>query len=425
MNFINLFHNPPKDYGTLFLDMNSFFASVEQQVRPELRGKPVGVAPYTGNSGCIIAASSEAKALGIKTGTKVGEAKSIYPKVAILESRPALYMIYHKEIKKVVESFTPFYQPLSIDEFLLRLTPREQNKKSSAVLALSIKAKMAKDVGDYLRCSIGIGPNYFLSKVAGESKKPDGMTVLELDELESFYSCLQLIDLPGINWRMEKFLKAKGVFTPLSLYHMTLSELRQILNHPGRLWYFRLRGYEVDRFEAKGKTIGHSHVLSPDLRTKQGALSVLDKLIYKAGYRLRQCGCWASGVSVAIGFTDHNNFHQSKRVDPFCDNNSFRQHVEFLLRKCLWNDFDSPDQLGFRERQPIFVSVSAFGLVRMRGEQISLFSEIHKSRQISHVLDEIDNKFGPGVAYPASMFYGRDSAPDRIPFGRPRYDIIH
>jgi hypothetical protein len=94
----------PKDYQTLFLVMNSFFASVEQQVRPDLRGRPIGVTPYTGDSGCIIASSYEAKKMGVKI-CRVGEAKKICPQIKIIESRPALYMIYHKEIRKVIESF--------------------------------------------------------------------------------------------------------------------------------------------------------------------------------------------------------------------------------------------------------------------------------------------------------------------------------
>ena len=93
----------PINYSNLFLDMNAFFASVEQQVQPSYRSRPICVAPYTGNTGCCIAKSYEAKDCGVQTGVSVGEAKKLCPQILILESRPELYMFYHREIIKVLE----------------------------------------------------------------------------------------------------------------------------------------------------------------------------------------------------------------------------------------------------------------------------------------------------------------------------------
>lgn len=403
---------PPKDFQVLFLDMNSFFASVEQQVQPSLRGKPVGVAPYTGGSGCIIAASREAKAMGVKIG-RVGEMKRLCPQMKIVESRPALYMIYHKEIKKVIESFTPCYHPLSIDEFVLFLTPRERNYSASTLLAKKIKEKMRKEVGDFLTCSIGIGPSRFLAKMAGERKKPDGLTVVTLSELKNFYSNLKLTDITGINYRLEARLKNFGINSPLDLYNSSLPHLRRILNHWGRLWYFRLRGYEVDDFEVKNKTIGHSHVLAPEYRTIDGAKAVIRRLVYKAGFRLRKEGYQASGVSVSIHFIDRGGFHLSKKTERFSDSQSFMRYVFILLKECRW------------QSRPIYVAVSSFGLVKNAGEQISILAEEERERRISQTLDLINDEFGANTIYSASVFQAKEAAPDRIPFGSPRYDIIH
>ncbi|OQA04585.1 MAG: DNA polymerase IV [bacterium ADurb.Bin400] len=404
---------PPQDYKVLFLDMNSFFASVEQQVHPELRGKAVGVTPYTGSSGCIIAASYEAKQVGVKTGTKVGEAKRIFPQINIIEAKPALYMVYHKEIKKVVESVTPYYRPLSIDEFMITLTPRERNAAAAESMARQIKEGIRAKVGDYLKCSVGVGPNYFLAKMAAESKKPDGFTVVELCELENFYSGLRLRDLVGINSRLEAYLVQSGIITPLQLFEASLPELRSRLNHWGRLWYFRLRGYEIDEYVSTSKTIGHSHVLAPEFRTKEGALSVADKLIYKASYRLRKEGYMAQGVSVSLHFVDRGSFHRSKKVASFDDNRSFKEGAFSLLSFCRW------------QSRPIYVAVSAFNLVRASGRQLSFFPDIERSKNVSEAIDEVNDYFGAGSIYPASMMEARDSAPDRIPFGKPRYDIIN
>ncbi len=405
-------NTPPKDFQILFLDMNSFFASVEQQVQPSLRGKPIGVAPYTGGTGCIIAASKEAKAKGVKIG-RVSEMKKICPDIKIVESRPALYMIYHKEIKKLIESFTPYYEPLSIDEFVLLLTPREQNYNTAVKLGQNLKKAIKERVGDYLTCSVGIGPSKFLAKMAGERKKPDGLTVVQLSELKKFYSSLKLLDITGINFRMQYRLNFYKIYSPADFFNCSLSRLRQILNHPGRLWYYRLRGFEVDDFTIKNKTVGHSHVLPPEYRSLKGAQAVIRKLIFKAGKRLRAERLWATGVSVSVGFFNTEGFGQSKKTAAFCDTRSFSDHIFDILKKCRWRG------------KPIYVSICAFGLVKMGGEQISLIKEIEKQKSLAKAIDLINDNFGPEAVFPASMFFARDTAPDRIPFGSPRYEIIH
>lgn len=401
----------PKDFQVLFLDMNSFFASVEQQVRPELRGIPVGVAPYVGGTGCIIAASREAKEIGIKTGCLVKEARKIYPKIKIIEARPALYTIYHKEIKKVIESFTPYSQPLSIDEFIIFLTPSEQNLHTAKKLGQVIKDKIRCDVGDFLTCSVGIGPSRFLAKMAGERKKPDGLTILQLKDLEEFYSGIKLLDITGINHRLEFRLVNSGIATPIDFFRADLSRLRSVLNHGGRLWYYRLRGHEVDDYTTFTKNVGHSHVLAPEHRSPSGARTVLRKLIYKAASRLRADGFLASGVFVAISFYNGPSFKKSRRVSPFSDTRSFMTNAFEILKECQWYS------------NPSYVSVSAFNLTSSKKIQLSILPEIEKSRKISEAMDKIDDDFGVGFVHPASVFAARDSAPDRIPFGKPRYDI--
>lgn len=406
------FNASPKDFQVLFLDMNSFFATVEQQVQPTLRGIPIGVAPYTGNSGCIIAASREAKEWGVKI-CRVGEAKKLCPKIKILEARPALYMIYHKEIRRVIESFTPYFEALSIDEFKIRLTPRDQNCKSAMELGVKIKQRIRDEVGDYLSCSVGVGPSGFLAKMAGERKKPDGLTVVTLKELKNFYSGLALMDITGINWRTEAHLNKFGIYSPLEFYNSSLSRLREMLNHPGRLWYYRLRGYEVDEYISKTKTIGHSHVLAPELRSRNGALSVIEKLIVKIGYRLRRDKLWAGGVVISLHFLDRGGFSLSRRVPYFSDNKTLSTVVADLVKNCRW------------QSRPIYVSISTFNLSPMLGDQISIFSDIEKSRRISKALDQINDEYGANTILPASMYGAEKSAPDRIPFGRPRYEILH
>lgn len=404
--------NKPKDFSTLFLDMNAYFASVEQQVNPPLRGQPVGIAPYTGPTGCVIARSYEAKDWGVGTGDLVRDAKKKCPKIQIIEARPALYQLYHKEILKVLKSNSPHVTPLSIDEFLIHLTGSDCSEAKSLKMAESLKCGIA-DVGDYLKCSIGIGPSYFLSKVAGEMKKPDGLNIIKLNGLDDFYLSLKLRDLPGINFRMEAQLARRGIYSASEFYNKDLITMSRLFGHLGKVWYYRLRGYDVDEFTIKTKTIGHSHVLPPGFRTREKALAVIEKLVAKSGYRLRNQCYFAGGVAVSIGFLEGGGFHQTKKCSSFSDNRSFLLEIKSLLKNCrIW-------------RTPMYVAVSAFNLTRPLGRQISILPDIERSRKIAEAMDDVNDEWGMNTVFTGSLFPAKDTAPDRIPFGRPRYEILN
>lgn len=397
----------PRDFSNLFLDMNAFFASVEQQVQPPLRGKPICIAPYTGDTGCCIAKSYEAKAFGVATGNLVGEAKKICPQIIIIESRPELYMFYHREIVKVLETSSPFLRVLSIDEFNIKLSGFDQNREQVVKMADELKKAIREKVGDYLKCSIGIGPNSWLAKVAGELKKPDGLVVLTLEELPALYRSLELTDLPGINIRMAAHLRHRKIKTPFDFFEAPLNNLSRWFGHPGRVWYHRLRGFEVDNIESATKSIGHQHVLAPKYRNLPAARRVLVKMAEKCGARLRAKNLWATGVAVAIGFLDGPYWVKNMTTDLMADSRSIQRIALSLYDAC------------HIPKPPLRIAVTLFNLQQVRGEQISLFSEIEKSRKLSQALDEINDRYGADTIFPASMFDTSDAAPNRIPFGSP------
>ncbi|HLB95751.1 MAG TPA: DNA polymerase [Patescibacteria group bacterium] len=405
---------PPKDYANLFLDMNAFFASVEQQVQPSLRNKPICVAPYPGNTGCCIAKSYKAKAFGVKTGTLVGEAKKLCPQIIVLESRPELYLFYHREIVKVLKNFSPFLRVLSIDEFNIKLTGLDQNREKALEMARKIKETILKKVGDYLTCSIGIGPNMWLAKVAGELGKaclpagrPDGLVVVALEELGVWYRSLDLMDLPGINVAMARQLHHRKIKTPFDFYLQPLFNLSRWFGHPGRVWFYRLRGFETDEIEPATKSIGHQHVLAPEYRTIAAARRVLVKLAEKCAQRLRAKNLWTGGVSLGIKFLNGPFWEKNAATDLVADSQNIQRIALSLYDAC-------PIQ-----KPPLRIAVTLFNLTQVRGEQISLFSKIEKSRRLSQMMDEINDKYGPETIYPASMFGASEAAPTRIPFGNP------
>ncbi len=401
----------PQDARVLFLDMNCFFARVEQQVQPIYRGRPVGVTPYTGGTGCVIAASYEAKELGVKTGMMVKDAKRQCPQIAILPARPALYHFYHKELIKVLETFSPFLKVLSIDEFAIRLTGRDQRDEAAKKIAFDIKDAIREKVGDWLTCSMGIASNQFLAKLAGELKKPDGLFEIKLTDLTQIYQVLKLTDLCGINHRMAGRCHAYGIYTPWALYQKSLNDMSRLFGVWGKVWYFRLRGFEVDDVAFTTKSVGHSHVLAPEFRSESGVRQVLLKLAQKTGYRLRQGQYWASGLYVGVGFFDAPHWYRVKRWPPFQDDRALTDFALSMLKGC---PFDG---------RPLIVALSAVNLIRSYIPSISLFPELHKQQALSRAMDAINDKYGASSIRTAALLGADHAAPDRIPFGRPRFEI--
>lgn len=232
----------------LFIDMNSFFASCEQQDNYWLRGRPIGVCVYTGRHGCVIAPSIEAKLRGVKTGMRLDQAILLCPELIPVETHPRRYREYHVKIVEVLRTFSDDVVPKSIDEAVVDLTNYQLIYKDMRQVALSIKQAINKKVGDWLRCSIGIAPNVFLAKLASDMQKPDGLTVITPETIDDVLRSLTLTDLPGIGHRMAARLAAGGVHTPLDLRYASPNHLQAVCKSiVGWHWHLRLNfGGEVD-----------------------------------------------------------------------------------------------------------------------------------------------------------------------------------
>src|SRR5580698_8888371 len=288
----------------LFLDLNSYFASVEQELRPDVRGRPVAVVPTMADTTCAIAASYEAKAFGVKTGTQVRAAKQMCPGLVLIEARHELYVEYHHRVIEAVERCLPVGVVLSIDEMACRLMGREQPVEAARELALRVKQSVRDHAGQTLRCSVGLAPNRYLAKIASDMQKPDGLVALIPEELPQ--SLLHLVprDLPGVGARMEARLKSHGIRTMEQLLALTAEQMRTVWGSIGgeKLWYW-LRGEDFEDAEAEyAKSVGHSHVLAPDMRTIEVAWAVAHKLLHKAAMRLRTQRLWAGRLALSIKF---------------------------------------------------------------------------------------------------------------------------
>ncbi len=239
------------DRVVMFIDMNSFFASCEQQVNYWLRGRPVGVCVYTGKNGCIIAPSIEAKIKGVKTGVRLSEAIKICPELVPIETHPERYRKFHVEIMKILKKYADDVIPKSIDEAIINLTDYKYVYKNPTELAYKIKREIKENVGEWMKCSIGIAPNAFLAKLASNLQKPDGLVLINPQNIDAVLKKLKLEDLPGIASGMSLRLKSAGIYTPYQLRHTPPDEIRRACNSVvGQYWYYRLNFAEVDMMKS-------------------------------------------------------------------------------------------------------------------------------------------------------------------------------
>ena len=200
----------------LLVDFNSYFASVEQQLNPALRGRPVGVVPVMADSSSCIAASYEAKAFGVRTGTRVADAKRLCPDIVLVLADHAKYVQVHQQAVAVVDRVVPVQQVLSIDEMACELSGRWRERERAVALAQQLKAALLREIGSCMRTSVGIAPNTLLAKLASNMHKPDGLTVIEQHEVPERLYGLPVSALNGVGPRMVRRLAglvAGGLFS--------------------------------------------------------------------------------------------------------------------------------------------------------------------------------------------------------------------
>ena len=399
---------------SLFVDFNSYFASVEQQLNPALRGRPVGVVPVLADTSCCIAASYEAKALGIGTGTGVAEARRLCPDIAIVLADHAKYVEVHHRAVIVVDSLAPVRQVLSIDEMECELTGRWQNRERAVALAERIKAALLTHVGECMRTSVGIAPNTLLAKLASNMQKPDGLTVIEAHDIPQRLLELKPSAINGIGPRMVQRLERCGIHTMAQLYAAPRDVLRTAWGGvAGAEMYDKLRGQWYGPRETVARSLGHSHVLPPDLRNPGGAFAVLNRLTQKAAMRLRKQGVYASSMSVHVRCRSVRGGHIS---DERAAQVGETQDTAFLLHTLeqLWHS-------GLHLfRQPISVGVQLHGLVETSQHTGDLFDSVptESRRKLLAAIDTLNSKHGKNTVYFASAQAGLDHAPMRIAFNR-------
>lgn len=391
----------------LYIDFNSYFASVEQQLQPKLRGKPVGVLPVMAETTCCIAASYEAKRFGVKTGTIVAEARRLCPDIRFIQARPAVYVEQHHKLVETVESCLHVERVLSIDEMVCRLTGSDAKRERAVALAQLVKRTIAERVGSEMLSSIGIAPNTFLAKVASDMQKPDGLVVIEDADLPNCLFGLELRDLCGIGKAMEQRLRHGGIRTVRELCAASKEKLRQAWGSvEGERLHARLRGEELPGLPSQRGSVSHSHVLPPELRTPEAAFSVLHRLLQKAAMRLRSYGCIAGALRMKVKFRNGSSWERQALIDPTSDTLALLEALERL-----WREFPGKSQSA-----PLAVAVALSRLDEQTHQSRSLFDKGRSHDRLNAVIDSINLRYGRNALYFGGAHQALNAAPMRIAF---------
>lgn len=399
-------HNSPT---IMHIDLNSCFATAEQQANPLLRGKPMAVAAYTTPNGCVISPSIEAKKLGIKVGMRVKDAKLICSSIVIRAPDPPKYRDIHLKFCKIFKEYTDDVSPKSIDEAVLDFSKNPAIVKNLLRVGAEIKNRMRKEIGEWMSGSVGIGPNRFLAKLAASLQKPDGLVLIDYTNLKEVYGKVKLVDLNGINTRFEARLNANGIFTPLEFLEASLSKLQHEVFQSicGYYWYLRLRGWEIDAVDFSRKSYGQMYSLEKQTDESQLLSQMILKLCEKSGRRLRGAGFQGYGVHLALVYRDFTFWHKGETFNsPLFATSDIFTKVMYLFNK-------QSEKKIVRN-----IAVSVFHLEKLQGEQLDIFTgSLNRKLALSKALDEVNDRYGEYIITPALMLGLDKIIIDRVAFG--------
>jgi len=406
----------PAGLERLYVDFDSFFASAEQHLQPDLCGRPVGVIPVDSEHTGLIAVSREAKAFGIKRGAYVRDARRQCPGLVLVTARHERYVELHRTILEVIESVVPVKAVCSIDEVVCALLPSEQ--AAGLALGRRVKDAIATRIGPTLTCSVGLGPNDLLAKIAAEMHKPDGLAAIHPDDLPGPLLSLELTDIPGIARGNAARLARVGITDMAALWRLQPKELRRLWGSvEGERMWMGLHGYTVERPETRRRMFGHGRVLPADWRHLGGAYAAARVLLVKASRRMRRAGFAARAL--ALWLTDRNSagWYGEERFSPTWDDPS--------LLAALGNLFLHAEREDTRRSRSVHVTLH--DLVPLQDIEEDLFgytAEAQLKRRMEYlslIADRLNTShgqtllhFGPWVDIPGG-YAGAKIAFNRIP----------
>lgn len=383
----------PTDIERLYLDFDGFFASVEQQAHPRLRGRPVGVVPFDGTDRTtVIASSREAKAHGVKNIMAVADARAICPDIVLVPQSPDLYRRAHNALLAEIESVIPIDTVKSIDELTCRLDDGQRDDPRG--LAKHLKQTLAANVGPFITCSIGFAANRQLAKMACKVGKPDGVTIWHPKDMPVPLFRLPITDIPGVGSKMQHRLYRARIQTVEDLYATAPKQMRRLWNNVTgeRLWY-ALHGYDIQAPQAERGMFGHGRVLPPESRTLPAAREICRLLLIKAARRLRRDHYYCSGLILWLSLRQAS-WSAKLSLPVVHDDQALLSALETLWRQA---------RAAYPRGTTVFrVGVTLYGLSRDNHRQLDFLTNDDASRQrwerINCAIDGLNSRYGKTVA---------------------------
>jgi DNA polymerase IV len=401
----------------MHIDLNSCFASIEQQANPLIRGKPVAVAAYTTPGGCVLAVSKEAKQFHIATGMRVGEARSLCGSLIVLPADPNKYRYINRKLLAIFRCYTSEVEIKSIDEMILVLTnaPALSGYKRKGIptriamteIGKQIKIRIQKEIGEWLTVSIGIAPNRYLAKIAAGFHKPDGLDIIDITNIDASLEKMALEELKGIKTGYGSQLRRYGITSATEFYNAPISLLTGAFHSIiGYHWWLRLHGWEGDDREFDRKSFGQSYALYTSYPPQDERVhQILCQLTEKMARRMRQMNYKAGGIHVACLFDDYSFWHKGKKLQEalYSTNDLYKAALRILNEAP-----NKPVRTFF---------ISCHYLSDLNTEQQELFGDTQKKHDLVTSLDKIQDRWGEFTVIPARMLNMEHKILDRIAFG--------
>ncbi|MEK6568584.1 MAG: DNA polymerase IV [Candidatus Omnitrophota bacterium] len=386
----------------LHIDMDAFFASVEQRDNPQLRARPVAVVGRGGRT-VVVTSSYEARALGVRTGMNKFEVKRICPGVIFVEACHEKYTQTCREIVKILYAFSPDIEVYSIDESFLDITNVRRLLGEPLEIGRKIKQAIREKLD--LSCSVGIGPNKLLAKLAGSRHKPDGLFRIKAEDAPKELENLPVDELCGIGKKTTQVLNSLGIYTCSQLAKADPGLLRKRFGIGGEI--LKQMGAGKDDatimpfgYEPKACSIGHSMTLEHDISACADIARCILGLSDMVGRRMRREGLSGRTISVVFRYSDFHTFSRQKKIPASTDDTRviYSQAMAIIGNTSL----SKPLRL---------LGVSVSGLEKNQ-EDFFLFEEDARRKKLSWALDSINGRFGEGVLRFAALL-GTDE-PDRV-----------
>lgn len=378
----------------LHIDMNAFFASVEQQADPALRGRPIAVTGG-GRRTVITTSSYEARARGVRTGMAVWEAKRCCPELIIVVGDNRKYTRTSREIMAMLHDYTPEVEVFSIDEAFMDVTHSLSLFGAPENIACELKSRIRRRFG--ITCSIGIAPNKLLAKLASDMQKPDGLTVIGPEDISRVMERLPVKDLCGIGRKTEQQLALMGIRTCGELGRSEEDRLTRRFGIVGKRLKEMGQGQDNAPViphgeEAEVKSVGHSTTLDRDIEERVDILAVLLRLSEMVGRRARRYGVTGRTVSLYVRYADF--------FTSFGRQHTLAHHINLSgeIFKAAVAILDSVEL-----EQPVRLLGVTLSSLNHQAQQLPLFEAERKKAFAAQAMDEVNRRFGDFTVTFASL----------------------